>query len=144
VSPPVVDASILAKLVFHEPGSVEARAAVEDLAMHRAPIHVPDLVFAELASIGVKKHGREQASRQQARRLVDIAIRLPLAIWSSQLVAPAALEISLALGTSPYDSLYLAVAEQVDGALLTADRRLAERLRGTPLESRVEVLGGSW
>jgi predicted nucleic acid-binding protein len=144
VSQTVVDASILAKLVFHEPGSAEARAAVEDLALHRAPIHVPDLVFAELSSIGVKKHAREQASRQQARSLVEVALRLPLAIWPCRLMAAPALEISLALGTSPYDAHYLAVTEQVDGALLTADRRLAAMMRGTPLESRVEVLGGSW
>jgi predicted nucleic acid-binding protein len=140
----VLDASVLAKLVFQEPGSKQARAAVRELGLRRAPIHVPDLIFAELASIGVKKCARGQASSRQARRLVDVAIRLPLAIWSSQLMTCAALEISLALGTSPYDSHYLAVAEQVDGALLTADRGLAAMLRGTPLESRVEVLDGSW
>ncbi len=144
MSPPVLDASVLAKLVFSEPGSQEARAAVEELGLRRAPIHVPDLIFAELASIGSKKCVRGQASPRQARSLVEVAIRLPLAVWPSQLMASPALEISLALGTSPHDSLYLAVAEHVDGSLLTADRRLASMLRGTPLETRVEVLGGSW
>lgn len=144
MSPTVIDASVLAKLGFMEPGSSDAHEQVAERGRILPPLHAPDLVFAELASIGLKKIGLGEGTIRESRELIDLAMDLPLEIWPCRTLAHAALGISLALGTSPYDSLYLAVVERTGGTLLTADRRLVSTLEGTPLEGRVEVLEGSW
>lgn len=143
MSPCVIDASIITKLVFVEPGSTQARHEIGNLSTTRAPLHVPDLLFAELVSIGLKKIRLDQATKREARGLVDVAFNLPLAVWPGQLMAAAALELSTLIGTSAYDSMYLAVTEHVDGTLITADGKLARIVRGTPLEKRVTCLTGS-
>jgi predicted nucleic acid-binding protein len=143
VSSTVIDASVLAKLVYHEPGSAQARRLVKELAARSAPLHAPDLLFAEIAHIGLKKIRDGEATEREARALQDVTLRLPLAVWPSQLLAPTAAEISLASGASLYDSMYIAVAEHVDGMLLTADQRLLLVVAGTPLDRRVRVLGSS-
>jgi len=137
----VIDASVLVKLGFAEPGSDEARQAIERLCRDRVPLHVPDHAFAEIVSAARRKIDRGEGSSRDAREFLAIVLGLQLVPWSCVRTAGAALEISLALGVSPYDAFYLAVAEHVDGRLVTADHGLASALAGTVFEGRVEVLG---
>ena len=49
----------------------------------------------------------------------------------------AALEIALRTGRTVYDSLYLALAVQLDSRVLTADEKLYHALKDGPLRERV-------
>ena len=51
-----------------------------------------------------------------------------------------ALEIATALRHPAYDCFYLALAETRDAELVTADRRFAARLDGTPWQARATTL----
>jgi predicted nucleic acid-binding protein len=143
MSPSVIDASVMAKLFYEERGSNEARRAIEEASLGNAPMHVPGLIFAELLNVGLKKIHDRMATEQDARGMIEVMGMLPLAVWPCHMLVAAGLEISVALGTSSHDSLYLALAERVDGHLLTADEEMLEATRGTHLESRLKLLGGA-
>jgi predicted nucleic acid-binding protein len=48
-----------------------------------------------------------------------------------------AVALALRYGCSVYDSLYIALAERIDGRVVTADRRLVNLLAGTAAAGRV-------
>ena len=138
----VLDASVVAKLVFPEQGSEAVVARVRALIDAEAALHVPDLFFVELANIAWKKVRRHEATADDARAVLDVARRLGARIWREPALVDAALEIGLALGCTAYDALYLAVAEHVDGTLLTADTKLAARVSAA-LPGRATVAQGA-
>ena len=141
MTPAVLDASLVGKLVFPEVGADAALARVGDLVRRRAALHAPDLLFAELANLGWKKVRRRQATPRAARGLLRVARTLGLRSWSSLDLAEGALEIALHLGCTAYDGVYLALAEHLGAVLHTADRRLADAVRRTSLANRVDVVG---
>ena len=49
----------------------------------------------------------------------------------------AALEIAVRTGRTVYDSLYVALAVQLDGRLVTADEKLYNALKDGPLGARI-------
>jgi predicted nucleic acid-binding protein len=55
-------------------------------------------------------------------------------------LAAAAMQIARRLDHPVYDCFYLALAEQRDARMITADRRLIARLHGTGWEYRVQAL----
>jgi predicted nucleic acid-binding protein len=52
-------------------------------------------------------------------------------------LAESALAVALELGYAPYDCFYLVAAIRRDAQLVTADKRLVNRLASTPYRSRV-------
>lgn len=61
---------------------------------------------------------------QSARALAEV-LRLDIRLEPLRSLVGAALEQALRLGISVYDAFYLALAEQAEAVLVTADRRLA-------------------
>ena len=138
----VVDASILAKLVYPERGS---EAVDEFVERHRADgdtLHAPELLCLESASVGMKKTGAGEGDAEAARILLGLVEQLGIRLWSDERLAAAALEYALGLGLSVYDSAYVSVAEHVDGVLVTADAALVARVAGTKIEDRVRLVPG--
>jgi predicted nucleic acid-binding protein len=123
----VLDASVTVKWFASEPGSAEARSLVHS----GAELVAPELIQAEVASALVKKGLRQQLNLEEARRA--------LALWFEAIVdgdivllpdadyLVAASELALQLAHPLPDCLYLAVAERLGVALITADRAFARR-----------------
>ncbi len=131
-----IDASVAAKWFFAEPGSAEARAVLESAE----PLLAPDLLLAEVGNLAWKKLRTGAASPTQLPDLAHLLPTLFAQIVPTARLLPRALALAASLAHPLYDCLYLAAAEAADCPLLTADHRLAERLRGTPLGARVRVL----
>lgn len=87
---------------------------------------VPELAFVEVGQAFLKyvRAGRMEADRARIA-LADLE-SLPLEQRPMRGLTLPALELSLRTGTSVYDAVYLALAQQFDAVLVTADRRLAE------------------
>jgi predicted nucleic acid-binding protein len=79
----------------------------------------------------------EEAMEAQ-RGLTTLA---PVRILSSAPYQPRALAIALGCGRSFYDSLYLALAE--GGVFVTADERLVNALRSTPMAPLLQRTGAT-
>jgi predicted nucleic acid-binding protein len=140
----VLDACVVAKLVFPESGSEEAEELVRFLGRNEAGIHCPDLLFLEVASIGWKKLGKGECTARELHEILQVVDGLALDSWADRDLLPAALIVAIQTGTTVYDGLYVALAMQLDGVLVTADRRLAaaavttlgaDRVRRIPSES---------
>jgi len=132
----VVDANVAIKWTVAEDHRESARLLIP-LADR---LIAPDLIRAELASICWKKIGQGEMTVAQAGLTLEGLARLLPDIVSSEPYLSRALSIALTLQHSPYDCLYLALAEAAAGILVTADRRFLARCRGTPLDGRAMAL----
>lgn len=120
-APAVVDASLIAALLFVEP---EQRVAAQRLARCR-PV-APDLLPYELANVAVNKLRRGQDEATVQRSLGDLDA---LGIELHAIAAPLALELAARYALTAYDAAYLALADRLRCPLLTFDTRLAEAAR---------------
>ena len=116
--PAVVDASLIAALLFAEPEQADAR---ERLA--RCQPVAPDLLPYEMANVAVNKIRRGLAEAAVRASLADLRA---MGIELHPVDPAAALDIATRHGLSAYDAAYLALADRLRCPLYTFDRRLAE------------------
>jgi predicted nucleic acid-binding protein len=128
-----VDASLAVKWLIPEPLSSEATTWLEG----DPEIFVPELFFAEIPNVLWKKVARRELSEDEARRAERAVRVLSLNVVSNRGIAEAALDLAFKLRGNAYDCFYLAVAIGFEAPLVTADRKLAVALKGTPFASRV-------
>lgn len=130
----IVDASVAIKWFVPEVHSVEARRWLHG----PDELHVPSVFFdLEFANIVWKKLLRGEFGRRDATDIFAGFEKLTLVSHPESPLIPTAFDIAVTYRRSVYDSLYLALAEQLDGQMLTADQRLVNALAGTPLARRV-------
>jgi predicted nucleic acid-binding protein len=129
----VVDASVLIKLYINEVGSPEAEQAVKGADLLLAP----DLLLAETANILWKYVRRSELSASDANQLLGDILQMPIRFTASSDLVEPALRIAVDTNRTVYDSLYVALAIQSAGVLLTADERLVNALATTQYGSYV-------
>jgi predicted nucleic acid-binding protein len=132
----VVDASVAVKWFVRE----ESREDALRLLDRGEDLCAPDLIVTEVAGIAWKKCIRGEIERDQAGFIAAAISRYVGTLHSSVELIEQALQIALYLNHSIYDCLYLACAEDVNGIVVTADRKLWNRVKGTGLDGRVEIL----
>jgi predicted nucleic acid-binding protein len=118
----VVDASVIAAMVFEEPRADEAEDLLRD-----ATLFAPEILPYELASVALKK------TKVEPSRRLEIAMRLRQALATQvELVPMAPLELlTLAVETNLtiYDAAYLHAARWLGCPLVTFDKKLARHAR---------------
>ena len=119
-----VDASVVIKWFVAESKSDEARL----LLAERIHLHAPDLLLAEFANTIWKKVRRKEIS--DARPYLDELAGLSelISIYPAGVLIERAAQIAFQIDHPLYDCLYLACAEFTDSALITADKRLADKV----------------
>jgi predicted nucleic acid-binding protein len=123
----VIDASVLVDALLVA-GPARVRLASDNL-------QAPELIDAELLSVLRRLVLADKLEDGHALQALATANRLGLHRHQMRSLWPRAWELRTKL--SAYDALYLALAEQLDAPLLTADARLA---RTPGLRCLVEVL----
>jgi len=119
----IVDASAMGALIFAEPKAEEVAKALEDSQMV-----APALIWFELASICLRKIKTHPAQRDQILRAFNLARKLSIEVvevdhW-------AVVNLAYETGLTTYDASYLWLARQLQGELVTLDRKM--RRAGTP------------
>ena len=118
----VVDTSVVLKWIVAEDDSYVARRLIG------LPLVAPDLIRAELANALWKKvvirREVDAAQAQAGLSIVSTALRLV----PSAPLADRALALGLRLRHPVYDCFFVALAQQLDFPLVSADRRLVQRL----------------
>jgi predicted nucleic acid-binding protein len=123
----IVDASVAAKWFFDEDLTEKARALI---GTDRALI-APDLILPEVCSVVWKRVLKREATVEQAHAVAKALPEILSLIVPSAEVLTKALQLSIELRHSIYDSMYLALAESRDIVFVTADRKLlAAQRRG--------------
>jgi predicted nucleic acid-binding protein len=108
----------------------EAARLLELYLTTEVQFYVPDLFFAEFANILWKAERLGRCDRKTAdAALAEIVNRNLPTFPTSVLLKPAA-GIARAYSRTIYDSLYLALASELDAPFLTADVKLVNSFRG--------------
>lgn len=129
----VVDASVAIKWFIPE---IYSEAALQVTRL-RQPLHVPAFMTMELGSVIAKKIRRGELTREDGQTILKELQHLPLQRHADERLFPAAYELALDTQQSLYDCLYLALAEAVDGRLITADRKFYTALVGSTFDQRL-------
>lgn len=133
----VLDASVAAKCFFPENGSDLASA----LMLSGNRIVAPDLIFAEMAHIAVRRVRHEGVPYAVASHAVQAIGKLLSEICPIAPFRRRAFDLGSRHGLSAYDAVYLALAESRGARLATADIRLAKAVRRAGLGKHLLVLG---
>ena len=135
----MVDASVAFKWLIPDAAEEDVAAAKALLVDHmegRVAIAVPALFYYEVANILL--FGRSKLPIDEAAEALRDLYAIPLAVaFPAPDTADAALRLASDHGLSYYDASYVALAETLDCTLITADQRLARRLR---TDGRVRLL----
>lgn len=138
----VVDASVAAKWYLPEELSEEAGEVLEAGVQGKTQLGAPDLLAAELGNVFWHRRRRGDLTRDTVRQAWEAFDASPIVFFGTKSLTLPALEIALAYGCTVYDALYVALAEaNEDAAMLTADRKLFNRLSDSPFSQSVWLLG---
>jgi predicted nucleic acid-binding protein len=129
----VIDASVAIKWFIPEIHS--------DVALHvsrlQARLHVPAFIQLELGSVLSKKIRRNELTRDEGDVILKEFRQLPLQYHPDERLFHAGYALALVTHQSLYDCLYLALAETIDGAVITADRKFYQALSNGPYGPRI-------
>jgi len=120
----VLDASALVRLLLRLPGADVVEGAVFAAS---GGAHAPDLADVEVMNVLRKGEARQELSAARAAEACADLRDLPLARYPP---GPLLERVWwLRHNFSPYDALYVALAEALDDELVTGDGRLARAAR---------------
>ena len=125
----IVDASVGVKWFVPEDHAAEARG------WRSGPdqLHVPAFFFdLEIANILWKKVRRAEITRADADLILGQLPVLPVTRHPEPPLLASAFDLADRTQRTVYDCLYLALAMQLGGRMVTADQRLYNSLAGTP------------
>lgn len=124
----VIDASVAAKWVLPDRSETlldEAEQLLGRYAKGQARLVVPDLFWAELGNILWKAVRRGRCTQKAAETGLATMRKRGLPTVPSDTLVEAAFAIAAAFDRTVYDSLYIALAIDCRGQLVTADEKLA-------------------
>lgn len=119
----VIDACVAAKWIAPEAESARAVALLDD------ELSVPDLFYPEVANVLWKKQARGEMHAAAAEAAARWLLQVPLQVHESWPLMAEALALSSRLNHPARDCVYLALARLAGCPLVTADRRLFDRLQ---------------
>lgn len=139
----VIDASVLIKFYIPEILSDRAQGLLDSVRQGEITLLAPDLVYSEAGNILWKKHRLEELTRSEVEEISDAIVLLPLRVEPSKGLLPLAVHVGMAYGITVYDAMYVTLSRIHETRMMTADRKLFERLAKTNLKKYVAWLGGA-
>lgn len=133
----VCDASVLFKLLV-----VEDDSHVVDSLIRSTRLFVPDFAFIEVGNALWARIHSAQIEYGEAKPLIGHLRNLGLETRQADRFVDRALEIASLIDHPIYDCIYLAMAEDYDVPLVTADKRFVSALRRSDLANAdIKLLG---
>lgn len=129
----IVDASVAIKWFVPEAHELAALRVLEQ----RAELHAPDLIYAEMGNILWKKWYRGEIDKEDITYLIGDFKAVRLTVHKTEELMENAWKIAQHYKRSFYDSLYVALAVRIDCRMVTADLKLYNSLKATPLKKHI-------
>ena len=120
----VVDSSVVAKWILPEADSAQAQRVLAETASRGERTVVLDLAYAEVANAIWKRHHQGLASAWEVRAFLDTLLRCPVHVEPARPLLVPAMEIAVKYQRALYDALFLALAQHLATAGVTADEPL--------------------
>lgn len=127
----VVDASVAIKWFLPEIHSEVASLVLKS----KQELLAPDLIWPEVGNILWKKVRRSEISVEEAKGILKDFLRFPLLTFGSKLLLNSAWNLAEEFHISVYDALYLALANNKDCSLVTADRKFYDSFQKKSISS---------
>jgi predicted nucleic acid-binding protein len=137
----VIDASVIIKAYVPEILADKAEEVMTRVADGELFLMAPDLLYSETGNILWKKHRLQELTLAEVDEIVDAISSLPIKIEPSRSVMSLAVTIAVHCGITVYDAMYVTVANIYESKLITADRKLVEKLATTDFSKYVQWLG---
>lgn len=131
----VVDANVALKWFVAQDDS-DAADEVQSANLLLAP----SMIVSEVTATLWRYVDRSQLTADAAREAVSVLPKFFSELVNDQALARRALDVALEVGYPPYDFFYLALAIDRDATVVTADKRLVNRLAATRYSGRVTLL----
>jgi len=132
----VIDASVAIKWFIPEEGSIAAVGLLDG----KRELIAPDLIRPEVANIIWKLCSRGLLKMEEASQIIEDFLSLPVDIHDNEPLIRGAFEIAAQTKRTVYDSLYLALAIQAHGVMVTADEKFANALKKTDFAKFITLL----
>jgi predicted nucleic acid-binding protein len=137
----VIDASVLIKFYVPEVLSDKASYLLDTVKEGEFSLLAPDLIFSETGNILWKKVRLKELTRSEVDEITDAIILLPVRAESSKSLLPLAVGIAMTYGITVYDAMYVTLTRVRETRMITADRKLFEKMAGTDMNKYVSWLG---
>lgn len=115
----VVDASVILHLLIGPDSAAEALST----RFASTAMHAPDYLAVDVSNTLRRRRNRGDLGAGEATLALQGLWSLPIQFWQFETVSARAWQLGHNL--TSYDAAYVALAEQLDAPLITADRRLA-------------------
>ena len=123
----VIDASVALKLLIAEKDS----DAAHRLVASGDTLHAPRLMVSEIGSALWRKARLGEIERNRVGALMAATAAMPVRWHADEILGADAVRLALALDRPVCDCVYLALAQRVDAAFVTADAQLVNALAPT-------------
>ncbi len=137
----VIDASAIVAFLLREP-----HHEIVESCLLREDIHSVDFMLAECASAILRAARRSRITEEETRTILEVLEELQPIIThhSSRRLVLKAFQGARKLGGSVYDWLYLRLAEELDAAFLSMDKKINADARKLGVETVIndESLAG--
>lgn len=129
----VVDASVGIKWFLPE---IRSEAAGR-LPLLNASLHVPAFFHLELGNVLSKRIRRDELTPKEGEAILQELQRVSLQKHSNERLMNPAFALAIQTKRSFCDCLYLALAEAIDGQVVTADRKFCSSLAASHYGKRI-------
>lgn len=119
----VLDTSVVVKWFLREEQSDVAQRYLDALTDDSAVVSVPSSMFCEFANV-VWVRRRDGLTRQESAEILADLRKMPLEVVPVEEIVAGALDLAYEHEISPYDGVFVALAEERGQELVTADRTL--------------------
>lgn len=139
----VVDTSVALKFYLPEEGHEEAVRLLEAEEAGEAELLAPGTILPEGFNAVAWQQRRGLLDDEDAREAWQKLLHAPIYTYATEDLIERAAEISNETGAIVYDALFLALAEDAQTVVVTADGKLLRTLEGTPYASLTGSLRGA-
>ena len=137
----VVDASVVCKWFVNEEGTDLALELADRAADGEIELHLSDFCLAECTNVVWRLVNKQRKLPPfWGERVVAQLAELPLVGAPSRDLIVNAYRVAVETGTTVYDAMYVSLAQALDATVVTADRRMYNRLSGTQYAPLVRML----
>ena len=136
-----VDANVIIKAYIPEVLSDRAEALFGRMANREISLIAPDLIYSEAGNILWKKYRLKELTASEVEEISSEILSLPLTVVPAKSILQLAIDFGIVYNITVYDALYVSIAKVFEAKLITADKKLVDRLNKTPLKHDIEWLG---
>jgi|GEM_PF-1183586 len=117
-------AMIRCREITRSPAPESIESTLHEVERGNDILVAPELILSEVTQVLIKKKKQGLLTREEMGELLDCIISLPIRLFRLKPIIQHSVELTLEYKLTVYDAIFLALAEEKNGRLITVDRIL--------------------